>query len=185
MKRKASSSAGFTLIELMITVAIIGILASIATPLFLKYTYKARTAEASTNLGGIRTSMLAYFTSEDMYLNITTEPPVVGRATGLKKSWPQLPQIANARITGSGTFSNIGYEPAGQVYYHYVCRTTATFLGAVLCEAASDLDGNTIPGIYQIAWRVDPGNPMPPSTTGQTPSVLEWGTLTYRTPGAF
>jgi len=53
--------AGFTLIELMIVVAIIGILASIAIPNFLTFTSKARQSEARTNLGEIFVAQMAYF----------------------------------------------------------------------------------------------------------------------------
>ncbi|MBF0378600.1 MAG: prepilin-type N-terminal cleavage/methylation domain-containing protein [Desulfamplus sp.] len=60
-------SSGFTLIELMIVVAIIGILAAIAIPNFLSYQCKAKQSEAKTNLGNIRTLQETYFTEYDTY----------------------------------------------------------------------------------------------------------------------
>jgi type IV pilus assembly protein PilA len=52
---------GFTLIELMIVVAIIGILAAIAIPNFLKFQAKSKQSEAKTNLKAIFTAQTAYF----------------------------------------------------------------------------------------------------------------------------
>ncbi len=52
---------GFTLIELMIVVAIIGILAAIAIPNFLKFQAKSKQSEAKTNLKAIFTAETAYF----------------------------------------------------------------------------------------------------------------------------
>lgn len=51
---------GFTLIELMIVVAIIGILAAIAIPNFLKFQARARQSEAKGNLKGLATSQKSY-----------------------------------------------------------------------------------------------------------------------------
>src|SRR5512143_2698822 len=58
---------GFTLIELMIVVAIIGILAAIAIPNFLKYQAKSKQSEAKTNLKGIFTSETSYFGENNNY----------------------------------------------------------------------------------------------------------------------
>ena len=61
------NNKGFTLIELMIVVAIIGVLAAIAIPNFLNYQCKAKQSEAKANLGNIRTSQEAYFAEFDTY----------------------------------------------------------------------------------------------------------------------
>jgi prepilin-type N-terminal cleavage/methylation domain-containing protein len=58
---------GFTLIELMIVVAIIGILAAIAIPNFMTYQAKARQSEAKVGLGGIFTTATSYFAENNTY----------------------------------------------------------------------------------------------------------------------
>ncbi len=58
---KLRSKKGFTLIELMIVVAIIGILAAIAIPNFMRFQARSRTTEARTNLGAIYTAQVSYF----------------------------------------------------------------------------------------------------------------------------
>jgi type IV pilus assembly protein PilA len=60
---------GLTLIELMIVVAIIGILAAIAIPNFLKFQCKAKQSEAKTALGAIYKVQLAYTGEYGSYLN--------------------------------------------------------------------------------------------------------------------
>ena len=58
---------GFTLIELMIVVAIIGILAAIAIPDFLTFQAKAKQSEAKQNLGAVYTTQVAYFSEFNEY----------------------------------------------------------------------------------------------------------------------
>ena len=64
---KKRLARGFTLIELMIVVAIIGILAAIAIPNFMKFQARARQSEAKTNLKGIFTAVKAHFAEQTKY----------------------------------------------------------------------------------------------------------------------
>ncbi len=64
---KVKNNKGFTLIELMIVVAIIGVLAAIAIPNFLNYQCKAKQSEAKSSLGTIRTAQEAYLAEYDSY----------------------------------------------------------------------------------------------------------------------
>jgi len=68
MFKRFHGKKGFTLIELMIVVAIIGVLAAIAIPNFLKYQAKAKQSEAKTNLGAIGTTAEAYRAEHDTYM---------------------------------------------------------------------------------------------------------------------
>ena len=74
---------GFTLIELMIVVAIIGILAAVAIPAYGDYTARAQAAEAFTLLDGLKSPMTESFTSNgQFYLNQPADnlltPPIPG-----------------------------------------------------------------------------------------------------------
>jgi len=62
MRNGRKGEQGFTLIELMIVVAIIGILAAIAIPNFLTYQAKSKQSEAKLSLSAIFTSAVAYQT---------------------------------------------------------------------------------------------------------------------------
>jgi type IV pilus assembly protein PilA len=59
--------AGFTLIELMIVVAIIGLLAALAIPNFIKFQARARQSEAKANLKALFTAQKAYYGDKSMY----------------------------------------------------------------------------------------------------------------------
>jgi len=67
LRNSMKGKKGFTLIELMIVVAIIGILAAIAIPNFLRYQCKSKQAEAKAALGSIFTNEESYRAEYDTY----------------------------------------------------------------------------------------------------------------------
>ncbi len=91
MLSKLRSKKGFTLIELMIVVAIIGILAAIAIPNFLRFQAKSKQSEAKTNLGGIFTAEVSYFSENNEFANLGTV------------SWAPVGTSRYRYSTGAGT----------------------------------------------------------------------------------
>ena len=67
MKRTLRNRKGFTLIELMIVVAIIGILAAIAIPQFAAYRQKAYNSAAQSDLKNAKTGMEAFMADNQQY----------------------------------------------------------------------------------------------------------------------
>lgn len=65
-KRK---SAGFTLIEVMVTVVIVGILAAVAIPAYSDYVIRARIPDATSALAAKRVQMEQYFQDNHTYVN--------------------------------------------------------------------------------------------------------------------
>jgi len=68
-KLQKLQEAGFTLVELMVVVAIIGVLSAIAVPNFKKYQAKAKTAEAKLQLSAAYTAEQSFYSDYDTYHN--------------------------------------------------------------------------------------------------------------------
>jgi type IV pilus assembly protein PilA len=76
---------GFTLIELMIVVAIIGILAAVAIPAYGDYTARAQAAEGFTLMDGLKTPLTELYTSNGTFdvVNTTTANPTSSQVVGI------------------------------------------------------------------------------------------------------
>ena len=100
-KFKKRDERGFTLIELMIVIAIIGILAAIAIPQFSAYRQRSHNSAAQADLRNAATAQEAYYVDNSGYTsNITGSGGLMGTTYGLYTS-------ANVTLTGAG--SSAGY----------------------------------------------------------------------------
>jgi type IV pilus assembly protein PilE len=90
----ARRPSGFTLVELMIVVAIVAILTAIALPAYQRYIMKARRADAKTALLDLAAREERFFTTQNTYTN----------------------SLANLGYPGTGTFS-VAINSSGTSYY--------------------------------------------------------------------
>ncbi|MEW6380181.1 MAG: prepilin-type N-terminal cleavage/methylation domain-containing protein [bacterium] len=137
MVRNLKNQQGFTLIELMIVVAIIGILSAIAIPNFMTFRLKAKTSEAKANLGSIRTCEEAYKAEQETYYGTIAQYPT------------SVPGATSVAWTSTATaFSAIGFAPSGKVYYSY--EVTAADTSAFTAKAYGNLDDTAPNSTYSI-----------------------------------
>jgi type IV pilus assembly protein PilA len=151
--RNSTRSQGFTLIELMIVVAIIGILAAIAIPNLLKFQLRSKASEGRVNLAGIRTAQASYFADAGSYVAWSSAPSAPGSPPGTDKwAWPPCSNFPP--LSGDPGFCFIGWQPEGDVYFNYAVVTNgvSTISGAqYFAGAQSDIDGEGTLNLWGIS----------------------------------
>ncbi len=144
---------GFTLIELMIAVSIIGVLAAVAIPSFRTYQWKAKRSEAYVNLGSLATTQKAYFAISEAFLGVAPAEP----GTTDSNVPTSVPRDSGAVRTA---FSVLGWAAEGQVYFDYDTNSPNLGLGCVCVQcftstAYGDIDGD---GRLSSVMYVHPGS---------------------------
>jgi type IV pilus assembly protein PilA len=133
-------NAGFTLIELMLVVAIIGTLAAIAVPSFLRYQLRAKRSEAYANLAAVAKAQESYFATNGLFASTGAPQPGGGLGTD-KRPWTAAAETA---------FSAVGFQPEGSVFYDYdvnaACGCAACFTATAYGDV--DADGNIAALMY-------------------------------------
>jgi type IV pilus assembly protein PilA len=155
------SKKGFTLIELMIVVAIIGILAAIAIPNFLRFQLKSKSSEGKVNIAAIRTAEESYLAEFGTYVAAALTPAAV--PTTSKVAWPA------AGTAGVNEFDQLGWSPEGQVFFAY---ETAVNNSAYTITAGADIDGDGTPQVWGYV------KPATGTTAGVAPASLGAGLCT-------
>ncbi len=166
MQKALKSKAGFTLIELMIVVAIIGILAALAIPAFIGFIRRSKTSEATRNIGSMFQGAAAYYQVEhwnqrdpSMILGMTTLNSTA--CTVASATTMNAPGVGRTQIDFSveaASFMDIGFTVADPTYYQYslvsmlgdmcgAARATALYS----LRAIGDLDGDGTQSTFEIS----------------------------------
>ena len=162
---RASTSAGFTLVELMITVAIIGVLALLATVGYARWTRTAKTAEATAMLGSIKSAeevwRAEHLNYKDVSSNLITYYPLELPPSDKKVAWRPASCTGTAVCDG---FRLLNVQAESAVYYRYAVQAgpadgaPKTFDGKAfsagaydpwfVAKAYGDLDANGVPSYF-------------------------------------
>jgi prepilin-type N-terminal cleavage/methylation domain-containing protein len=139
---------GFTLIELMIVVAIIGILAAVAIPAFMDYMKKSKATEATVQLNKLGKNSKAHYIANATYLVASSDTP------------PAAPATCGTRMTGAWTDSawmqlDFQVDEPSLFQYNYVGAAT----NSASATAVGDLDCDNTKITYTLELTAPAGNP--------------------------
>jgi type IV pilus assembly protein PilA len=145
-KLRGNNQKGFTLIELMIVIAIIGILAAIAIPQFAAYRVRGFNSSAQSDIRNLSTSQAAFFSDWQRFGSTQDTDPVVAAVGGALLRGPAtaLHTIGTLDAGGGARSLNIGIGNLVDIVSH-----TPTTVGddTSFTAASKHLNGDTVYGM--------------------------------------
>ncbi|EMS3257572.1 pilin [Neisseria gonorrhoeae] len=104
---------GFTLIELMIVIAIVGILAAVALPAYQDYTARAQVSEAILLAEGQKSAVTEYYLNNGIWPKDNDSAGVAASST-IKGKYVQKVEVNNGVVTATMASSNVNKEIQGK-----------------------------------------------------------------------
>ncbi|HEZ4802418.1 TPA: pilin [Neisseria meningitidis] len=139
---------GFTLIELMIVIAIVGILAAVALPAYQDYTARAQVSEAILLAEGQKSAVTEYYLNHGEWPKNNTSAGVA-TSTDIKGKYVQSVEVKNGVVTAIMASSNVNKEIQGKKLSLWAKRQDGSvkwFCGQPVqrdAKAANNADGVT------------------------------------------
>ncbi|CWN96184.1 fimbrial protein (pilin) [Neisseria meningitidis] len=105
---------GFTLIELMIVIAIVGILAAVALPAYQDYTARAQVSEAILLAEGQKSAVTEYYLNHGEWPANNSSAGVASVSTDIKGKYVKEVEVKNGVVTATMASSNVNNEIKGK-----------------------------------------------------------------------
>ncbi|HHY5202493.1 TPA: pilin [Neisseria meningitidis] len=105
---------GFTLIELMIVIAIVGILAAVALPAYQDYTARAQVSEAILLAEGQKSAVTEYYLNHGEWPKNNTSAGVASSASDIKGKYVKSVEVKNGVVTAEMKSSGVNKEIQGR-----------------------------------------------------------------------
>jgi prepilin-type N-terminal cleavage/methylation domain-containing protein len=145
-RHRSRRQQGFTLVELMITVAIIGILSAIAMPAFMAYMKKGKYTEAELGLAGISRNVRLYRMQKNALPPSSSLMPATGACATKTKKTPLTKQAAWQANPG---WKALDFHIAEPGYFQYIWLNLGTNSGQAYALGDTDCD-NTFGYLYMV-----------------------------------
>ena len=167
MRKMLAKKHGFTLIEMMVVVAIVAVLATVGIPAFMNYIRRSKTSEAASNLKSMFVGAQAYYRRDSVGRGAITDTSVVTSRSRCSVTTGSTSNVPSSRKTvlnwatepSRTSFESLNTQVADPIYYQYsitaansgLCGGMASTAAVYTFQAIGNLDGDAIQSRFELA----------------------------------